>query len=205
MRGLACHPPYGERGALLPHLFTLTLRLARLTPGSLGAVCFLCHFPSGRPDRGLPGALPSGVRTFLPARRHSVTPRAAVVCPSTADCQRASWGSAPDAGSSLVGPRRPTPLPRRRARTRRCDPAHLMYQLAKPSCLRQGDGGQACFFCLLPSTAFSPTRRCPGESDTAPVSYIGCCEACRSPRRSSRCSSRVPGASPRGTPARRPP
>ena len=24
MRGLACHRPYGQRGALLPHLFTLT-------------------------------------------------------------------------------------------------------------------------------------------------------------------------------------
>jgi hypothetical protein len=30
------------------------------------AVYFLCHFPSSCPDRGLPGALPSGVRTFLP-------------------------------------------------------------------------------------------------------------------------------------------
>ena len=30
------------------------------------AVCFLCHCPSGHPDRGLPGALPYGVRTFLP-------------------------------------------------------------------------------------------------------------------------------------------
>jgi hypothetical protein len=29
------------------------------------AVCFLCHFPSGHPDRALPGALPFGVRTFL--------------------------------------------------------------------------------------------------------------------------------------------
>ena len=35
---------------------------------SIEAVCFLCHFPSGHPDRGLPGALPCGVRTFLPAR-----------------------------------------------------------------------------------------------------------------------------------------
>ena len=31
------------------------------------AVYFLCHFPSGCPDRALPGALPCGVRTFLPA------------------------------------------------------------------------------------------------------------------------------------------
>src|SRR5258705_6100422 len=30
------------------------------------AVYFLCHFPSGCPDRALPGALPCGVRTFLP-------------------------------------------------------------------------------------------------------------------------------------------
>jgi len=30
------------------------------------AVCFLCHCPSSCPDRELPGALPSGVRTFLP-------------------------------------------------------------------------------------------------------------------------------------------
>ena len=30
------------------------------------AVCFLCHFPSSCPDRALPGALPCGVRTFLP-------------------------------------------------------------------------------------------------------------------------------------------
>ena len=33
---------------------------------SPSAVCFLCHCPSGCPDRALPGALPSGVRTFLP-------------------------------------------------------------------------------------------------------------------------------------------
>jgi len=31
------------------------------------AVYFLCHYPSGHPDRALPGALPYGVRTFLPA------------------------------------------------------------------------------------------------------------------------------------------
>ena len=30
------------------------------------AVFFLCHCPSSCPDRELPGALPSGVRTFLP-------------------------------------------------------------------------------------------------------------------------------------------
>jgi hypothetical protein len=33
---------------------------------AIGAVYFLCHCPSSCPDRGLPGALPCGVRTFLP-------------------------------------------------------------------------------------------------------------------------------------------
>ena len=59
VRGFACHPCHHGRGALLPHLFTLT-HLRRQ------AVYFLCHCPSGCPDRGLPGALPCGVRTFLP-------------------------------------------------------------------------------------------------------------------------------------------
>src|SRR5262245_34972439 len=35
--------------------------------GARLAVCFLCHCPSGCPDRALPGALPCGVRTFLPS------------------------------------------------------------------------------------------------------------------------------------------
>ena len=64
VRGFACHRRYRRRGALLPHLFTLTLRLAPLA-GSLRAVYFLCHCPSSCPARALPGALPCGVRTFL--------------------------------------------------------------------------------------------------------------------------------------------
>src|SRR4029453_5613096 len=39
--------------------------------GRKQAVCFLCHFPSGRPDRMLSGALPCGVRTFLPPPREA--------------------------------------------------------------------------------------------------------------------------------------
>src|SRR5436190_2627678 len=58
VRGFACHRCHHRRGALLPHLFTIAT-----LAGS--AVCFLCHFPSGRPDRTLSGALPCGVRTFL--------------------------------------------------------------------------------------------------------------------------------------------
>src|SRR5947208_2675327 len=67
VRGFACHPCYHRRGALLPHLFTLTFRLAahshaRFARGTLTrracpergpegprrtAVYFLCHCPSG--------------------------------------------------------------------------------------------------------------------------------------------------------------
>ena len=70
VRGFACHPCCHGRGALLPHLFTLTRRRPcgrrRGRPCDLPlAVYFLCHFPSGCPDRALPGALPCGVRTFL--------------------------------------------------------------------------------------------------------------------------------------------
>jgi hypothetical protein len=74
VRGFACHLPHDRRGALLPHLFTI----ARLRPFGLRrgkpcglplAVYFLCHCPSSCPDRELPGALPCGVRTFLPSTR----------------------------------------------------------------------------------------------------------------------------------------
>ena len=57
--GLPCHRCHHRRGALLPHLFTLT-RMVR-------AVCFLWHFPWARAPQALPGTLPCGARTFLPA------------------------------------------------------------------------------------------------------------------------------------------
>lgn len=46
-----------DAGGLLHHRFTLT----DLRP----AVCFLLHFPAGRPGWVLPTVLPCGVRTFL--------------------------------------------------------------------------------------------------------------------------------------------
>ncbi len=48
---------YQSRGALLPHLFTLT----NVQP----AVSFLWHFPWARAPQVLPGALSEGARTFL--------------------------------------------------------------------------------------------------------------------------------------------
>ena len=50
-------------GELLPRLFTLTFRLG--LAASLKAVCFLWHFPWGRPRSPLATILPYGARTFL--------------------------------------------------------------------------------------------------------------------------------------------
>jgi len=55
VRGFACHFCCQKRGALLPHLFTLT---SRLGPGltadaSLKAVSFLCHWSVGFPRPGV--------------------------------------------------------------------------------------------------------------------------------------------------------
>ena|GEM_PF-2493994 len=61
--GLPCRSCHQPRGALLPHLFTLT-------GGSkpAWAVSFLWHYPSGRPGLVLPTTVPCPVRTFLPRR-----------------------------------------------------------------------------------------------------------------------------------------
>ena len=65
-RGLPCRCCYQPRGALLPHRFTLAS--PRIAPRT-SAVCSLLHFPWARAPQALPGALPSGARTFLAGRR----------------------------------------------------------------------------------------------------------------------------------------
>jgi len=50
--GLPCRSRHRERGALLPHPFTLAGG-----PEPEPAVCFLWHFPWGRPRRALPGTV----------------------------------------------------------------------------------------------------------------------------------------------------
>jgi hypothetical protein len=52
---------YQSRGALLPHLFTLTGQSPKTQP----AVYFLWHFPWAHAPQALPGALSEGARTFL--------------------------------------------------------------------------------------------------------------------------------------------
>ncbi|GIW79989.1 MAG: hypothetical protein KatS3mg105_1796 [Gemmatales bacterium] len=56
--GLPCQPGHPDRGALLPHLFTLTPEIAE-------AVCFLWHFPCPRGRWVLPTTVSCGARTFL--------------------------------------------------------------------------------------------------------------------------------------------
>jgi len=72
VRGFACHRRCRRRGALLPHLFTLTPRLGAYAPRS-GRYIFCATGPSSYPARALPGALPFGVRTFLSPRHYAGT------------------------------------------------------------------------------------------------------------------------------------
>ena len=73
------HACYQPRGALLPHPFTLTCQLhPEMRPTS--AVCFLLHFPWARAPQALPGTMPCGARTFLPATHHRHPACAAATC-----------------------------------------------------------------------------------------------------------------------------
>ena len=78
VRGFACHLPYGRRGALLPHLFTLTrLRSPARRGSSMRGPARELEARSGRyifcatvlrvaPTGRYPAHCPAGVRTFLP-------------------------------------------------------------------------------------------------------------------------------------------
>jgi hypothetical protein len=78
--GLPCRACYQSRGALLPHLFTLTSPRLR----SVRRYVFCC---TGRPDglnhpsRTLSGTLPCGVRTFLPRSTRLRERAAAIIRP----------------------------------------------------------------------------------------------------------------------------
>ena len=65
-RGLPCRYCYQLRGALLPHLFTLTVH-------ECAAVYFLWHFPWAHTPQALPGVSPYGARTFLPTLANRAT------------------------------------------------------------------------------------------------------------------------------------
>ncbi len=101
--GLPCRSCCQARGGLLPHPFTLTsLEPARRPVAEV--VCFLWHFPWGRPRRPLAGTVFPGARTFL-SRDLSVLAAAA----------------ARPAGSALKDDRqRKASLPRELRRCRAC-------------------------------------------------------------------------------------
>ena len=81
--GLPCRPRRRGRGALLPHPFTLTGGPSPRGAGTGPAVCFLWHFPWGRPRRALPGTVFPWSPDFPPpARRVSPAPRKAAIRPS---------------------------------------------------------------------------------------------------------------------------
>jgi len=67
--GFTCRPRYRVRGALLPHLFTLTSPVCT----GLRRFKFLYHYPWPHGLRSLTGIPLCGARTFLPAPRCAAT------------------------------------------------------------------------------------------------------------------------------------
>ena len=104
-------------GGLLHHRFTLTWQQCSQ------AVCFLWHFPAGRPGSGLPTTLPCGVRTFLtrpvkhrpgatarlphPPPRHNTAPAVKDRSDARCRCTNAAARTRPRASRSRRSRRRP--------------------------------------------------------------------------------------------------
>ena len=183
MRGFACHRRCRRRGALLPHLFTLTrlrspvLSVRRAMAGKpwglptvapkarRWAVSFLCHWSVRLPCPGVTRrtALWSSDFPLLPALR----------------------GTAAVPGSS--------------GRLADCDTRIMAYAIAasvEKAWLEHGSAGQR---------TRASIRRSLGRSRTVRASCRGCCVACRSLPPSWRCSSCFRGASARETLVRRHP
>jgi hypothetical protein len=158
---------------------------------SLGAVYFLCHFPSGYPDRALPGALPCGVRTFLsPSRPSGATAQQArVVRYDSAALRRRT------ARSARGSPRRSARSARRRAII--CSTAAVQSTRLKA----QGSRLRAKAQDLNIALSHQP----PVRFRIAPASCTDCCAACRSLPPSLRCSNCSRGVCRRGTSAQRTP
>jgi hypothetical protein len=105
--GLPCRPCCQGRGALLPPRFTLARGLAE---AGARAVCFLWHYPWGRPRRPLAGtvfpwspdfpppesppaaaARPSGPAAGAPARRQSQSAQSIATASSRASVPESAW------------------------------------------------------------------------------------------------------------------
>ena len=136
-RGLPCRVCCQPRGALLPHPFTLTLsvglpRLALLEavwPAMRcnrfwKAVCFLWHFPWGRPRRTLSGAVFPWSPDFPPLEerfnreRPQRAPQAAAIRPTGTSCNGASFDSVKGLYPGRAGGMRSPPhVPQKVSRT----------------------------------------------------------------------------------------
>ena len=82
--GLPCRWCHHQRGALLPHRFTLTCR-----GGLRQAVYFLWRYPASYLGWSLTSTLPYGARTFLPRALCLHAPASAQAAPTARGCSRA--------------------------------------------------------------------------------------------------------------------
>src|SRR5690606_33813936 len=106
--GLPCRPCHQERGALLPHPFTLACD-RRAGPS---AVYSLLHFPSPCDARALPGTLPCGARTFLDTLADAAI-LTRLPTPALSDPARGSGAStAPPIRTTIHHSKKSRPLPR---------------------------------------------------------------------------------------------
>jgi len=80
--GFPCHRRCRRRGALLPHHFTLAAHAIPRRAHMGSAVCFLWHFPWGRPRRALPGTVPPWSPDFPPFAKAARPGRRAAIRPS---------------------------------------------------------------------------------------------------------------------------
>jgi len=87
VRGLACHLPYGKRGALLPHLFTLTTTCTQRVRNRGGMFSVPLSFRSPWPGITRRTTLRS---SDFPPRRPITWTNAAIVWPPTTDFQRST-------------------------------------------------------------------------------------------------------------------
>ena len=154
VRGLACHSPYSERGALLPHLFTLT----GLRPSDEGGRYIFCAtFLQVTLTGDYPAHCPTEFGLSSPHAHRGEHAR------RSSGCLRRNVKEHQLLRRRSRGPHRPAPF-------------------------RSGGA--------TPCVAFSAwlTRQTLARYCTARASCTDCSGVYRFPRRSSRCSTPVPGA-----------
>ncbi len=149
--GLPCRSHCWDRGGLLPHPFTLT------RGANARAVCFLWHFPWGRPRRALPGTVFPWSPDFPPLRPFD--PAAAVVRPTGNAGLRGATG----AGQAQGGGSR-SPHPTLKAVRRPVGPQLIQAAPAKAGDIEPGSLSSSPY---APALANAATRE--ASAETAPT------------------------------------